>query len=246
MPLAPSFAQAIDFAERSVRLNASGVPMSGRGAPFLMPMPTPERAIEAREAASTLPCLARSSIPLLVRMARSKASPASIRRFKAAARPKVKTSLFPVSRSKAGASSSSASLTPLEARILISAARIEAVVMRAAMPMTAVKSVLTFMESPLYFEQIAPDDDLAAVVLAHAFGPHVVGDRGVVRRHEVRQDERLHSRGGRRSSDVLGGGVAGEQVLAQRRCVRHALEQALHAAEVHGFVHEDVRAPGER
>src|SRR5258708_1315128 len=216
-PLAPSFAQEIDFAERSVRLSASGVPMSGRGAPFLMPMPTPERAIEAREAASTLPCFARSSIPALVRMARSKASPPSIWRFKAAARPKVMTSLFPVARSKAGASSSSASLTPFEASTLISVARIEAVVMRAAMPMTAMKSVLTFMGSPLNFKQIAPDDDRAALVLAHALHPHVVGDRVVVRRHEVREDERLHSRRRRHSSDVLRGRRARQQVLAPPR-----------------------------
>src|SRR5882672_10379703 len=148
MPLAPSFAQVIDFAASSVRLNAPGVPMSGRGPPFLMPMPTPERAIEARDAASTLPCLARSSIPALVRMARSKASPASIWRFKAAASPKVMTTLFPVLVSKTGTSSNSASLTPLEARTLISAARIEAVVIRAAMPATAVTSVLISMGFP--------------------------------------------------------------------------------------------------
>src|SRR2546427_4940396 len=58
------------------------------------------------------------------------------------------TSLCPVSRSNAGASSCSASLTPFEARTLISAARIEAVVMRAAMPATAVTSVLISMGSP--------------------------------------------------------------------------------------------------
>src|SRR6266581_422105 len=244
MPLAPSFAQEIDFAERSVRFSASGVPMSGRGAPFLMPMPTPERAIEAREAASTLPCFARSSIPALVRTARSKASPPSIWRFKAAASPKVMTSSRPVSRAKTSASSCSASFTPFEARTLISAARIEAVVMRAAMPMTAMKNVLTLIGSPSDFKQITPDDDSAAVVLAHALHPHVVGDRVVVLWDEVRQDERFHSRRGRHLADVLGGGVAGEHVLAQRRRVRHALQEALQAAEVHGFVHENVRALG--
>jgi len=51
------------------------------------------------------------------------------------------TSLWPVSRSKAGASSCSASFTPLEAMTLISAARIEAMVIRAANPMSAVSSV---------------------------------------------------------------------------------------------------------
>src|SRR6266705_2437249 len=58
------------------------------------------------------------------------------------------TSLCPVSRSNAGASSCSASLTSFEARTLISAARIEAVVMRAAIPATAVTSVLISMGSP--------------------------------------------------------------------------------------------------
>src|SRR6266850_129968 len=148
MPLWPSFAQVMDFAERSVRLNAPGVRMSERGAPFLIPMPTPERAMAGRDAASILPCFARSSITAAGRMARSKVSPASIWRFKAVARPKAMTSLCPVSRSKAGASSCSASFTPLEAMTLISVARMEAVVMRAAMPATAVTSVLISMGSP--------------------------------------------------------------------------------------------------
>ncbi len=126
-------------------MSAPGVRMSGRGAPFLMPMPTPERAMAARAPASTLPCFARSSIPAAGRMARSKASPASIWRFKAAARPKPMTSLCPVARSKAGASSFSASFTPLEARTLISAAWIETVLMRAANPMAAVTSILRLM-----------------------------------------------------------------------------------------------------
>src|SRR6266849_3365848 len=235
MPLWPSFAQVIDFAERSVRLSASGVPMSGRGAPFLIPMPTPERAMAARAPASSLPCFARSSITAAGSMARSKASPASIWRFRAVASPKAITSLCPVSRSKAGASSCSASLTPLEAMTLISAARIEAAVMRTAIPKTAVTSVLTFILSPSDFHQVAPDDDGPAVVLTHALHPHLVGDGVVVLRHEVRQDERLHPRGGRDSSDVLGDGVARVQVLAQRRRVRHALQEALQAGQVHGL-----------
>src|SRR5258705_65528 len=145
MPLWPSFAQVIDFAESSVRLSASAEAMSGRGAPFLTPMPTPERAMEARESASTLPCLARSSIPELVRIATSNASPASIWRLSAAARPNEITSLFPVSRSKAGASSSSAALTPFDARTLISAALTEAAASKAAIA----ASDFAFMSSPL-------------------------------------------------------------------------------------------------
>src|SRR6267378_4937717 len=183
MPPWPSFAQVMDSAERSVRLSAPGVRMSGRRAPFLMPIPTPERAIAARPRASTLPCFARSLSPAAGSMARLKASPASIWRFKAAARPKEMTSLFPVARSKAGASSFSASLTPFEARTLISAAETEVVASMAAIA----ASVLAFMRSPSDFHQVAPYDDRAAVVLARAFGPHVVGDRVVVGRHEMRE-----------------------------------------------------------
>src|SRR5882672_1331582 len=145
MPLWPSFAQVIDFAASSVRLSASDVPMSGRGPPFLMPMPTPERAMGAREAPSILPCFARSSIPALVRIATSKASPASIWRLSAAARPKAITSLLPVSRSNAGASSSSADFTPFDASTLISAAPAEDTERTAATPSVAMDSVLTFM-----------------------------------------------------------------------------------------------------
>src|SRR5579864_7992629 len=122
MPLWPSFGQATDFAASSVFFSASGVEMSGRGAPCLMPTPTPERAMEAREAPSTLPCFARSSMPALVRMARSKASPDSMSRLSTPARPHFTVILCPVWRSKAGASSSSAAFTPLEAMTLISAA----------------------------------------------------------------------------------------------------------------------------
>src|SRR6266704_3158121 len=215
MPLWPSFAHVMDFAERSVRLSASGVPMSGRGAPFLMPMPTPERAMAARAPASTLPCLIRSSIAAAGSMARSKASPASIWRLRAAARPKPTTSLCPVSRSKAGASSFSASFTPFEARTLISAAETEVVASMAAIAV----SVLNFILSPSDFEQVAPEDDFPLVVLAHALHPHVVGDRIVVRRNEMREDERLHSRGGRQLAEVPGHDVARQQMLAQRRGV---------------------------
>src|SRR6267143_3533384 len=195
MPLWPSFAQVMDFAERSVRLNASGVRMSGRGAPFLIPMPTPERAMAARAPASTLLCFARSSIAAAGSMARSKVSPASIWRFRAAARPKAMTSLCPVSRSKADASSCSASLTPFEARTLISAAEMEVVASMAAIAASA----LEFILSPSDFHQVAPHDDLSAVVFARAFGPHVVCDRVVVGWHEVREDEGLHFRRGRHS-----------------------------------------------
>src|SRR6266849_3826529 len=241
MPLWPSFAQVMESALRSVRLSACSVRMSGRRAPFLMPIPTPERAIEARARGSTLPCFARSLSPAAGSMARSKASPPSIWRFRAAARPKEMTSLCPVARSKAGASSFSASFTPFEARTLISAAEMEAVASMAAIA----ASVLTFMGSPSDFEQIAPDDDRAAVVLAHALHPHVVGDGGIVLRGQVRKHERLHARGGRQLAKVLGHDVAGEQMLAQRRRVRYALEQVLEASQVQDFRHEHVRALGE-
>src|SRR5438445_1928430 len=207
MPLWPSFAQVIGSAERSVRLSARGVRMSGRRAPFLIPIPTPERAIAARARASTLPCFARSLSAAAGSMARSKRSPPSIWRFRAAARPKEITSLCLVARSKAGASSFSASFTPFEARTLISAAETEVVASMAAIAV----SVLNFILSPSDFEQVATDDDFPLVVLAHALHPHIVGDRGVVSRHEVREDERLHSRGGRQLAEVLGHDVARQQ-----------------------------------
>src|ERR1041385_1055482 len=185
MPLWPSFAQVMESALRSVRLSACSVRMSGRRAPFLIPIPTPERAIAARPPASTLPCFARSLSPAAGSMARSKAWPPSIWRFRAAARPKEIASLCLVSRSKTGASSRSASFTPLEARTLSSEAEMEVVASMAAVG----ASVLKFILSPLNFEQVAPDDDFAFVVLAHAFHPHVVGDRVVVGRHEVGEDE---------------------------------------------------------
>src|SRR6266852_6204667 len=242
MPLWPSFAQVMESAARSVRLSAPGVRMSGRRAPFLIPIPTPERAIAARARASILPCFARSLSPAAGSMARSKASPASIWRFRAAARPKEMTSLCLVSRSKAGASSFSASFTPFEARTLISAAEMEVVASMAAMA----ASVFAFMGSPSDFQQIPPDDDLSAVVLAHALHPHVVGDGVVVGRHEVREDEGLHSRGRRQLAEILGDDVAREQMLAQRRGVGDLLQEGFQAAEVHDFRHEHVRALGER
>src|SRR5205809_2826174 len=146
-------------------------------------------------------------------MARSKRSPPSIWRFSAAARPKEITSLCLVWRSKAGASSFSASFTPFEAMTLISAAEIEVVASMAATAASALKFIL----SPSNFEQVPPDDDFAFVVLAHALGPHVVGDRSIVLRGQMREHEGLHARGRRQLAQVLGHDVAGEQMFAQRR-----------------------------
>src|SRR5437899_8302868 len=242
MPLWPSFAQVMESALRSVRLSACSVRMSGRRAPFLIPIPTPERAIAARPRASTLPCFARSLSTAAGSMARSKAWPPSIWRFRAVARPKEMTSLCLVSRSKAGASSFTASFTPLEARTLISAAETEVVASMA----TIAASALKFILSPSNFEQVAPDDDFAFVVLAHALGPHVVGDRGIILRGQMREHEGLHARCGRQPAQILGHDVAGEQVLAQRRRVGHALEQILKAGQMDDFRHEHVGALGER
>src|SRR6267378_994067 len=136
MPLWPSFAQVMESAARSVRLSACSVRMSGRRAPFLIPIPTPERAIAARARGSTLPCFARTLSP---------------------------------------------------------AAETEVVASMAAIAASAFKFIL----SPSNFEQVAPDDYFALVVFAHASHPHVVRDRAVVGRHEVGEDERLHSRGRR-------------------------------------------------
>src|SRR3977135_51095 len=109
-------------------------------------------------------------------------------------------SLCLVARSKAGASSFSASFTPLEARTLISAAETEVVASMAAIAASA----FNFILSPSNFEQVPPDNDLSVVVLAHAVRPHVVGDRVVVGGPEVREYERLHSRGRRQLTEVRG------------------------------------------
>ena len=63
MPLAPMRENAIDFAASNAPLNASGVEMSGRGAPARTASPTPERARSAVLAATILPSLTSWSIP---------------------------------------------------------------------------------------------------------------------------------------------------------------------------------------
>src|SRR6266513_5385862 len=191
MPLWPSFAQVMESAARRVRLSARAVRMSGRRAPCLIPIPTPERAIATRPRASTLPCFARSLSTAAGSMARSKAWPPSIWRFKAVARPKEMTSLCLVSRSKAGASSFSASLTPFEARTLISAAETEVVASMAAIAASALKFIL----SPSNFEQVPPErnprahqlvrDALAAI---HDVG-HAVRDDQVRRLRAPGRDD---------------------------------------------------------
>jgi hypothetical protein len=62
------------------------------------------------------------------------------------------------------------------------------------------------LESDLH--QVPADDDRALEVLAHALGPHLVGDRRVVARNEVRQHERLDLGLGRDPAHVFGDRVA--------------------------------------
>src|SRR5207248_57160 len=187
----------MESAARSVRLSARGVRMSGRRPPFMMPMPTLERAIGARAPASILPCLTRSSIAAAGSMARSKASPAPLlKRGGDKCRYQVPLHLSTASSSwncglfsissrlcssmlrrdfadrnhPRGGANFSASLTPLEARTLISAAEMES---RGEHGCDCGERV---HGSPSDFHQVATDDDFPLVVLAHALRPHVVGE----------------------------------------------------------------------
>jgi len=110
------------FPSIETRFSASDVLMSGLGAPLRTATPMPERTSGVRVVPSSLPCLMRSSIPAVVRMVESRASPASIRAFNRAAAPHTKTSLCWVAFSNCGASSSSTDFSAFELTSLISAA----------------------------------------------------------------------------------------------------------------------------
>src|SRR6478735_127293 len=96
--------------------------MSGFGAPRLTARPAPERAMSARVAPTSLPCLTRSSVMGVLRIATSNAAPFSISALSGTAALKVNESLCSVAFSNCGASSSSAVFMAFEAKTLISAA----------------------------------------------------------------------------------------------------------------------------
>src|SRR5215510_4028939 len=122
MPVAPCSTSQSDFASSSARLNASVVLMSGFGAPLFTARPATERATSVRVAATSLPCLMRSSAAGAPRMARSKAAPFSISALSIAAALKLNVSLCSVAFSNCCASSCSAVFMAFEANTLISAA----------------------------------------------------------------------------------------------------------------------------
>src|SRR5262249_44505694 len=121
-PLAPSLAYAIDFAFRSVRLNASLVPMSGFRAPLRTASASPDRATCARVSPEILPAAMRSSTTAGVRNATSNASPPLIRWPSEAANPYVTTSLLCVALSNFGPRSSRTAFRPFEHRTVMSSA----------------------------------------------------------------------------------------------------------------------------
>ena len=86
-PEAPSFEKPTDFAASTVLLSASGVLMSGLGAPAFTPMPTPDRATSTLLPGTTLLCLTRSSTIGLVRMRTSAGAPSRNLVLSTAARP---------------------------------------------------------------------------------------------------------------------------------------------------------------
>src|SRR5262249_5824760 len=203
MPLLPCSTKAIDLASSSVFLNASVLEMSGFGAPFFTAMPTPERASAALVLASTLPCLARSSMPAAVPMATSNAAPFSIATLSSAAVPSVSATLCSVAFSNCGTSSSSTVLMAFELSTLISAACDPLASPTAtATPSQAAARLHMIMTSSLRcwsFRDLTPGDERRArgradaddqddgflvlgAVIVHALGP-VVDERAGRHRH---------------------------------------------------------------
>src|ERR1043166_8756228 len=124
MPLIPLLECATDFAASSVRLSASGVPISGFAAPLRTAMPMPDDAMSTRLPAAALPCLTRSSIASAVRMTRSHFVPPSTSFMRAAAGPHT-TSIFPCVRSNSGRRSSINVFTPLVQRSFTGSLRLD-------------------------------------------------------------------------------------------------------------------------
>jgi hypothetical protein len=78
--------------------------------------------------------------------------------------------------------------------------------------------------------------------LRTGLGPHLVGDGGIITGDEVGQYERLHLGLSSDSADIFGGGVTIDDVLAQRRGVRHSRQQSIEGGEIQYFVHQNVGA----
>src|SRR6202043_423528 len=67
--------------------------------------------------------------------------------------------------------------------------------------------------------QVLGDDDPAGKILLHVLGPVVVGHQRIVAGDEMAEGQHLHAGGGGDAADVLGGGMALEQMFLQRRAV---------------------------
>jgi hypothetical protein len=103
-------------------LNAATVPMSGLAAPSRTATPMPLRPMTARVPATMRPCRISSSSTGGLRMAASKASPASILRLTSGLTAKPMPTLCPLARSKRWANSLTAPFAPLPLRTRRSAA----------------------------------------------------------------------------------------------------------------------------
>src|SRR6185369_3166356 len=150
-PLWPSLEWPTALAASSARLRLSGVLMSGLGAPFLTPRPTPALPKGAPVSAATLPWPTSSSISSGPGITMSNASPAAIRRLSTAMTAKSIATLCPVAFSNCGASSSSAARVPGLAMSLSSAALAPKPVLYAvaASDIAAARIRVLVMEPPL-------------------------------------------------------------------------------------------------
>src|ERR1700730_3054114 len=109
-------------------------------------------------------------------------------------------------------------------------------------------SHLRMTASPLYrqrqLHQVLGDDDPAGKILLHVLGPVVVGDEWIVAGDEMAERQHLHAGGGGDAADVLGGGMALEQMFLQRRAVLGLDHEAVDRGHVETFTHQYVGAFG--
>src|SRR5437870_1500300 len=112
----------MDFAASKVCLKASGVEMSGFGAPSRTPTPIPVRAMSVRVPGATAPCRAISSMAISVMITTSAASPAVSFWRMTPTVPNVNVAVCPVSCRNAAARSVTIARTAPALSTLISAA----------------------------------------------------------------------------------------------------------------------------
>ena len=109
-------------AASSVRLSASGVEISGLGAPLRTATPTLERARVASEPRASLPALSKPSMALRGASTKSAASPSCIRFTMATPSPNAMLTLWPLAISNCGTNSSTTLCSAIVESPLISAA----------------------------------------------------------------------------------------------------------------------------